>query len=126
MACRVITQIYDEHLRAAGINGPQYSLLRYIDASGGATIRELGDALRLEQSTVTRNIALLEGREYISLSPCPGDRRKKIPSLTERGRDKLAESAKLWLEAQEHIRMELGGDGVKRLYEATRDVAKLV
>ncbi|MDR3332978.1 MAG: MarR family winged helix-turn-helix transcriptional regulator [Synergistaceae bacterium] len=122
-AGRVITQLYDSRLRRSGIRITQYSLLRYIDLAGGSTIGELGEALCLEQSTVTRNVRVLSEGGYVRLDPASGDKRRKILSLTKSGRAKLDEATVLWREAQNDIRRELGEDGIEDLMSALKRAA---
>jgi DNA-binding MarR family transcriptional regulator len=124
-AGRIITQLYDGYLRQAGVTSPQYALLRYIGATEGVSLGELGHALCLEQSTATRNVELLKGKGYVSLVPKADDRRKKILSLTDAGREKLANATLLWQKAQDQVRMELGEAAMEALVQAFKDVAAL-
>lgn len=117
-AGRVVTQLYDQYLRQAGIRSPQYAMLRYIGATNGALAGELGEALCLEQSTVTRNVDLLKEKGYVEFTPHPDDGRKKVLFLTEAGRGKLAEARILWRQAQQRMRVELGENGLADLCSA--------
>jgi DNA-binding MarR family transcriptional regulator len=117
--------LYDSYLKKAGIRVTQYVLLKYIEIANGPTIGELGDALCLEQSTVTRNIEVLRENGYIFADHSKNDRRKKFLSLTELGRDKLNEASALWLEAQARVRKELGDEETELLRSALKNAANL-
>jgi DNA-binding MarR family transcriptional regulator len=100
-------------------------MLRHIGAAGGAAIGELGEALRLDRSTATRNVEALKRAGYVRLISGDGDRRKKILSLSDAGRAKLSEAIPLWKEAQDHILRELGEDGAENFLSILRDIAAI-
>ena len=51
-----ITNFYSEILREAGLTLPQYSLLKNIDALERCSTTELSHKVRLEHSTLVRNL----------------------------------------------------------------------
>ena len=95
-AGRVVTQIYDRCLRPVGIRGTQF-------------------ALRMDQTTATRNIGLLERAGFVAVGVHPDDARKKVVELTPEGQAKLEEAFPLWEEAQREIREYLGDDRLGHL-----------
>jgi DNA-binding MarR family transcriptional regulator len=126
-AGRLVTQLYDDSLRGSGIRVTQYALMRNIEkTTGGASIGELADALGMEQSTATRNVELLKKNGYVSFARQQGDKRKKILSLTDAGREKLSEAMPLWMKAQERMRGILGEAGMVGLIDTLRETVQLM
>ena len=70
----------------------------------------LAEALVLEQSSLSRNLAVLERLGHLKLAPGPDDRRERIVALTRSGRAMLAKGYPVWKRAQAAIAAELDGD----------------
>lgn len=83
-AARVLSRIYDDALRPAGLHASQFSMLvgaaRFGDR--GATIGALAEKLVMDRTTLTRNIAPLEKEGYLRVARSPTDARLKIVLLT--------------------------------------------
>ena len=114
-ASRALTQLYNRQLQPTGLLVTQYSLLAHIERLGQASISELTARLLLEQSTLTRNLAVLEKKGYLQSAPGE-DRRVKQFALTETGRDVLRRARPRWQEAQQQIGAELDMLEVERLF----------
>jgi hypothetical protein len=52
-AARRITQLYDEHLRPAGLKTSQFSLLANLRQADGVAMGELADRLSMDRTTLT-------------------------------------------------------------------------
>src|SRR5919204_12295 len=59
-AARAIGQIFDEALRPSGLRGTQFNLLIALSVLERATVARLAEALQLDPTTLTRNLAPLE------------------------------------------------------------------
>ncbi len=105
---RVITQFYDRHLQPTGLRTTQCVLLRNISLHRNIAVGELAAMLLMDQSTVTRNIEILNKHGYIKIVPENQDARKKSISITMNGEKKLEEAIPLWEEAQRKIEQVLG------------------
>jgi len=114
-ASRALTQIYNRHLEPAGLLVTQYSLLANIARAGMASISELVAKLLLEQSTLTRNLAVLEKKGYLQSQPGE-DRRVKHFALTAAGHEALRQARPLWEAAQRQIAGELDSREMERLF----------
>jgi len=64
----------------------------------------------MDQTTVTRNLEILNKKGYIETKKGADDGRKKLVSLTPKGKEKLAETIPLWAQAQSKIVNGLGPD----------------
>src|SRR5206468_7734532 len=96
-AARAVTQIFDAELEAVGLRATQFNLLAVLayPQEVPLTVTALADAVVLEQSSLSRNLAVLERRGFIKLAP-GSDRRERIPTLTREGRVALTRGYPAW------------------------------
>lgn len=104
---RVVTRIYDEALRPHGLRSTQLNLLTAITLTDGGSPAELSQLLELEKSSLSRNLAILEEREWVRLERDPSGRTQAV-HITGAGRDKLEEIRPAWNAAQAVTRTTLG------------------
>jgi DNA-binding MarR family transcriptional regulator len=109
-AANALTNLYDEALEKSGIKVTQYSLLKVIDRSSEITINELSKQTKLNRTTLTRNLAVLESDELIELISDPEDLRKSIVGLTKSGEKTLKKAQTSWEEVQKKAKKVLGKD----------------
>src|SRR4051794_19641458 len=86
-ASRVVTQLFDDHFEAVGLKATQFTALAalaWYDAKS-PTVGELAETLVLEQSSLSRNLAVLERLGLIRLDPGLNDRRERLVILTRSG-----------------------------------------
>ena len=90
-----------------------------------ANLRQLEEALAIDQTTLTRSLGLLE-RDGLTERVAHPDRRIKAMRLTPRGRAVLRTARPLWSRAQQTVLRELGSKGwadARRRLAHLRDVA---
>ena len=104
---RKLTRIYDDALRPVGLTSSQFTILVAITANPGARAAELHRRLELEQSSFSRNTALMERRGWIEKQPAEGDRGREL-LLTKTGTALLADALPLWRSAQREAKRTLG------------------
>ena len=107
MVTRAVTQLYDEVLRPSGLRVTQFSILATLARMGEANLKQLADALAIDQTTLTRSLNLLERDGVIERGPHP-DSRIKAMRLTSKGRRALEVARPLWARAQDKVLRELG------------------
>ena len=107
MVSRAVTQLYDDVLRPSGLRVTQFSILATIARMGEAHLKQLGDTLAIDQTTLTRSLNLLERDGVIERAPHP-DARIKAIRLTSRGKRALEAARPLWAQAQGKVLRELG------------------
>ena len=107
MVSRAVTKLYDDVLRPSGLRVTQFSILAAIARMGEAHLKQLGDALAIDQTTLTRSLNLLERDGVIERAPHP-DARIKAIRLTARGKRALEAARPLWAQAQGKVLRELG------------------
>ncbi len=106
-AARAVTQLYDRHLRDAGIEASQFALLLLLDKMPGSSQAVQGRWLAMDKTTLSRNFKLLKQRGWIE--PSPGkDERERGFRMTRAGRERLEAAKPLWKGAQEQLQSIVG------------------
>jgi len=107
MVTRAVTQLYDDVLRPSGLRVTQFSILATIARLCEANLKQLEDALAIDQTTLTRSLNVLQRDGLIERAPHP-DGRIKAMRLTAKGRRVLEIARPLWAQAQHKVLRELG------------------
>jgi len=109
-ASRRMSQFYDSALAPSGLKSTQYAMLSEIERQAGAppTIRELAEALVMDQSTIGQNLRPLEREGLVALVQDEADRRSRRVTLTKMGRARFAAARPLWRAAQERFESGFG------------------
>lgn len=115
-AARAVTHLYDQELRPTGLEPTQFTLLMTLNATGEVTQGKLGQRLILDSTTLTRSLAPLRARGWIS-SRRGQDRRERLWKLTTAGRRVLERAQPYWEQAQRRLRKALGQDEWSSLQE---------
>ncbi|WP_020476009.1 MarR family winged helix-turn-helix transcriptional regulator [Zavarzinella formosa] len=105
-ASRAVTRIYDTEFRDTGLRVTQYALLSALSRSGEVRQSDLSEMTFLEETSLTRALAVLHQSDWVSIRP-GADRREKRVSITEAGKAKLAQARPAWLKAQERLRQAM-------------------
>jgi DNA-binding MarR family transcriptional regulator len=101
-ATRNVTQLYDDALRPSGLRTTQLHTLNAIGEAGEATVTKLTKLLLIDQTTLTRNLAVLERDGLIKEVQKPDGRLKSV-KLTRKGEQALQAALPLWAEIQERV-----------------------
>jgi DNA-binding MarR family transcriptional regulator len=120
-ASRIITQVYDQALRPVGLMLNQFTLLISIQLVESTPITRLAQELFTDQTTLTRNLKILEKRGLVAIKPGE-DRRVKLVSLTVEGQAILAEAIPLWEQAQAEVMQHFGQQKWQTLLSLLSDV----
>ena len=122
---RAVTQVFDAHFDAIGLKATQFTVLAALsyESEGRPTVNHLAAALVLEQSSLSRNLAVLERQGLLVLEPGE-DKRERIVQLTRAGRALLARGYPVWKEAQAAVAGALAPADFERQLRALRTVAK--
>lgn len=112
---RRVTQHYDAEVGKTGLKGTQYSLLSYVVKLGPIRPGELARAMKVDASTLTRNLKPMVTAGWLELMP-GSDGRSRLVRATEAGRDKRVEAQRRWRVAQEGINQLLGVEQVLALH----------
>ncbi len=112
---RRVAQHYDAEVGKTGLKGTQYSLLSYVCKLGPIRPGDLAREMRIDASTLTRNLKPLVAAGWLSLA-AGADGRSRIVNVTHAGRDKRQEAQRRWRVAQEGINRMLGPQRVVALH----------
>ena len=110
-SARNISQIYSDHLQQSGekINANQVSILVLLSQIEKETISELSNKLKMERTTLTRNLKVLDKSGWIK-TYCGTDGRMKFTKLSKRGSQVLNKILPYWKKAQSKTKKILGED----------------
>lgn len=112
---RRVAQHYDAEVGKTGLKTTQYSLLSHVFKLGPLRPGDLARAMKVDASTLTRNLKPLVTAGWLALAP-GSDGRSRLVSITDSGREKRAEAQRRWRVAQEGINQILGVDQVLALH----------
>jgi DNA-binding MarR family transcriptional regulator len=113
---RVVTRIYDQELRRAGLEITQYGLLVALAKVGEANQKRLSAGFAMDSTTLTRTLGLLRKQGWVRARRGK-DRRERLFSLTVEGRRQLAMAQPYWEQAERRLRNELGNASWKNMKE---------
>lgn len=120
-AGRSLTSYYDRMLAPSGITTAQYSLLCHLDQLGTASTSALAASVKLDRSTLARNLKPLFAAGLVA-DTAKKDARDRCLALTETGSQTLLYAEKLWKKAQRGVRDLIGE---KKLKTLMKTLAKL-
>ena len=109
-AARKITRLYDSYMQGSGVRATQFTILSQLMLRGEMPIGKLASLLGMERTTLSRNLTLLEGKGWISIS-AGDDPRARMIEITTQGRSLVRRGFPYWSKAQAHIGKLLGADG---------------
>jgi DNA-binding MarR family transcriptional regulator len=113
---RAVTRHYDAYVTRTGLKNTQYSLLSHVLLLGPIRPVELARRMKLDASTLTRNLQPLVAQGWVEVGP-GGDARSRSIAATDAGRAKRAEAQRAWKQAQLALNAKLGDARVARLHD---------
>ena len=87
---RVSAQLTTALRKSSGLTITDFEILLRLDAGTGLRIGDLTGAIRLSQPALSRAVARLAGRGWLTRSGSPADARCVLITLTPAGRDVLS------------------------------------
>ncbi|WP_427912865.1 MarR family winged helix-turn-helix transcriptional regulator [Ramlibacter sp. MMS24-I3-19] len=112
---RRVAQLYDAEVGKTGLRGTQYSLLSYVCKLGPVRPVDLAREMKVDASTLSRNLRPLIDAGWIVMEP-GADARSRVVRATDAGRDKRQEAQRRWRVAQEQLNATLGTRRVVALH----------
>jgi DNA-binding MarR family transcriptional regulator len=117
---RALTRHYDAYVAPVGLKITQYSLLQHVVTLGPIRPSELAGRMRLDASTLTRNLQPLLAQGWLAQGP-GADGRSRLVDATDAGRAKRTEAQRAWKQAQLALNARLGTARVAALHAAIDD-----
>ena len=118
MLNREVTGIYDDALRPLGVKVSQTNVLTAIAKLQPVSPGMIGKLLRIEKSTLSRNLDRLRARGWLRVLSGDDERSHRL-EITAKGRRLLEKALPLWKRAQKDAEDLLG----KRTVQALNDTA---
>lgn len=122
---RLVSQRYDAELRKTGLKTTQYSLLAHVSDLGPIRPGDLAKAMRMDASTLTRNLRPLVEAGWLRVQAGPDERSRSV-ALTEAGRAKRNEARRHRRAAQDKLERTLGVERVAALHALIDDSLALL
>jgi DNA-binding MarR family transcriptional regulator len=113
---RAVTRHYDAYVARTGLKNTQYSLLSHVVLLGPIQPADLARRMKLDASTLTRNLQSLVAQGWVEIGP-GADARSRSISATANGRVKRSEAQRAWKQAQLALNDRLGNAHVVQLHE---------
>ena len=112
---RAVTRHYDAYIAPTGLKNTQYSLLSHVVELGPIRPSDLAQSMRLDASTLTRNLQPLLAQGWLRQGPGE-DARSRLIEATDAGRAKRA-----WKQAQLALNARVGSGRVAALHALLDD-----
>lgn len=106
MAARAVTRRADQRLRSFGVTAAQFNILGALSAHPGRSITETANALAMDRTTLSRNLALLARKGLVTSAPA-GRGNGRLGALTEDGRRTFNAIVPEWRKSQAELRERL-------------------
>jgi DNA-binding MarR family transcriptional regulator len=122
-AASSIHDFIESRLSIVGLSVPRLAALqRLVDAGGSLPLGQLADRLACVKSNVTQLVDRLEAEGLVTRSPDPEDKRSRLASITDTGRQIHLDGARIQKQVEEELFATLSVDDSQRLSEI---IAKL-
>jgi len=122
-ATRIVTRIYDQELKKAGLEITQFGLLTALAQTGEVNQKRLSQGFVMDSTTLTRTLERMRKRGWISVTQ-GSDRREHLFNLSAAGKRQIAKAKLHWEAAECRLRNELGEAGWKNMREVVSLVTK--
>ena len=109
---RIVAAQYDRALASVGVTPQQMTLLCVVCKRQPVSPREVLPYLKMDQSTLSRNLDRMVEKGWLSTNVEADDGRIKLYSLTKAGERTIAAAHSHWLDAQAWANDALGTDGI--------------
>lgn len=122
---RRVAQHYDAEMARCGLKTTQYSLLSHVLKLGPLRPGDLAQAMRMQPSTLTRNLRPLQDAGWVALEQGT-DARSRLVRITEAGQRKRQEAQQCWKTAQLALNATLGHERVLALHRLVDESLELL
>jgi len=116
-ASRALTQVYDQAISPSGLRATQLTLLVALAQAPEAPLGRLAEALVMDRTTLTRNLAPLL-RDGLAEERAAADGRVRGFALTPKGKRALERALPAWKTAQARMLRALDREALEALERA--------
>src|SRR3954447_681217 len=125
LAARRISWFLEERMRQTGLNIAQFGLMTHVAAAPDDTIGALAERCGLDQSTLSRNLRLLEREGLVEIVTAEKDLRRRAVWLTEQGASRLEAAMPVWRDAHAALAALIRPEQVRALASKTQNLVKI-
>ena len=118
---RLTSSHYNRYLKPHGLRITQYTVLSAIFEMGTAMSRDLEDALKLDQTTVSRTLKTLL-REQLVTHKSDHIKRSRAFKLTGKGEYLYKQAHYAWRDAQKDLITRLGAGAAEEMLDVNRRI----
>jgi DNA-binding MarR family transcriptional regulator len=115
LAARRITSFLNRRMHGSGLSLAQFSLMAQVAAARDDALSELAQRIGLDQSTLSRNLQVLEAAGLVEIATTEMDARRRAVWLTEKGAHSLEAGLADWRRAHSELAKRLDPEGARRL-----------
>lgn len=108
---RIVSARYDAALAQYDLTAHQLTLLSMIALMQPVAARDMLPFLKMEQSTLSRNLDRMAGRGWVRIEPDADDSRTRRVSLSDEGSLTLRSVRLAWQEVQDTLQTDIGEHG---------------
>lgn len=112
---RVVASHYEQALSSSGVTPQQLTLLSMICKMGSASASAMLPYLKMDQSTLSRNLDRMVGKGWLDSLADETDGRRREYRITAAGTTALKDAHAAWREAQVWAQEALGTSGTEGL-----------
>jgi Transcriptional regulators len=124
-ASQAVTEVYDEFLAPSNLKIGQFSLLKHINQLGPVSVSDLAVIIRLDRTTLVRNLKPLEKSGFVQDISTEGTRNRQL-RLTDKGIKAYKYAEELWEKAQSFLEEYLGKDNIDTFTKMLSKIEALV
>jgi DNA-binding MarR family transcriptional regulator len=115
LAARRITAFLNHRMQDSSLSLVQFGLMAQIASASNDTLTELAQRTGLEQSTLSRNLQVLEAAGLVEMAAGDKDARRRAVSLTQKGAQSLEAGLADWKRAHGELAKRLDPEAARRL-----------
>ena len=124
MAARAVTRRADQRLRGFGVTAAQFNILGALSVHPGRSITDTANALAMDRTTLSRNLALLERKGLVSRAPA-GRGNGRLGTLTDKGEETFHSIVPEWRRSQAELRDTLTDPDFSTVIAGLRHLSRL-
>ncbi|HEX9168282.1 MAG TPA: MarR family winged helix-turn-helix transcriptional regulator [Roseiarcus sp.] len=115
LAARRITAFLNRRMQGSGLSLAQFGLMAQIASAHDDTLGALAQRAGLDQSTLSRNLQVLESAGLIEIASADKDARRRAVWLTEKGAQSLEAGLADWRRAHAELAERIDPEAARRL-----------
>ncbi len=122
VAARTLLRRYDAKLKPYGVTVQQFSLLGSLRQHPGESVAEMANRVRIDRTSLTRNLDLLERKGLVRRVEAHGNTRRC--ELTKAGDRLLSRLIEEWKQAQAQLLAELDADDAAAYLRVSKQMSR--